>query len=482
MRNAVRPAAKTLRFEGAARREKVGAILTLTGVSCVLLGLGWMACYLYFDRAGLAMAFSGQIAVGLLALSRSKRSDSTSLLLVAHGIFVAICAVAIIDAPIAWVPRSAHLYFLPLAAGAIFTFEPRERYGSVVFPLLCTATLVAFATGLLDAAAPRHSPPIQVRAWGAITNTVLSMALLAAVFVIYRADIGRRLQLERSLGRAVRNGEIEVHYQPQVRADGRLTSVEALVRWRHPSGVLIQPDGFIALAEESLLIRDIGLEVLRQACATLQRWAHDPARSQLKIAVNVSPVQLSDARFVAAVIAIIQAAQVPPGALEFEITESALGSDPAQACATMRAIEAFGVSWALDDFGTGYSSLATLRRLPVRVLKIDRQFVADATTQEAARRLLGKIVEISEVMGMEALAEGIETPAQKELLLRMGCRRFQGFLFGRPMPLEQLQAWITQHALIAAEAPSAGQGPAPEADAVDQPGSSHLPGSASFSL
>lgn len=447
MKKAGRAAAQTPKFDGAGRREKVGAILSLTGASCILLGLGWMACYLYFDRARLAMAFTGLIAVGILAAARTGRSDSTSLLIVAHGIFIAICAVAIIDAPIAWVPRSAHLYFLPLAAGAIFTFEPRERYGSVVFPLLCTAALVAFATGLLDAAAPQRSPPIEVRQWGAISNTVMSMALLAAVFVIYRADIGRRLQLERSLGRAVRNGEIEVHYQPQVRADGALTSVEALVRWRHPSGTLVHPDGFIALAEESLLIRDIGLEVLRQACATLQRWSLDPGRSHLKIAVNVSPVQLMDERFVASVIAIIEGAGVAPRSLEFEVTESALGGESAHACAAMRAIEAFGVSWALDDFGTGYSSLATLRRLPVKVLKIDRQFVADATSQEAARRLLGKIVEISEIMGLDAIAEGIETLEQKELLLRFGCRRFQGYLFGHPMPLVRLEQWIDSHSV-----------------------------------
>lgn len=441
-RAAVRERRAGRALPGANRRQKVGAILSLAGVSCVLTGIGWMLCYLYFDRAMLSMSFIALIAVGLLATVRSRHSDTISLLVIAHGIFIAVCAVALIDAPIAWVPRSAHLFFLPLAAGAVFTFEARERYGSVVFPFVCMATFVGFATGALDVLAPAMSPPVEVRAWGAITNTVLSMALLAAVFVIYRADIGRQLQLERSLGRAVRNGEIEVHYQPQVHASGTVYGAEALVRWRHPSGVLLQPDAFIALAEESHLIKEIGLDVLRQVCATLRGWAVDPALSHLKVAVNVSAVQLLDERFVASAIEVIEAAEVSPSLLEFELTESALQADPEMVGATMRAVEAYGITWALDDFGTGYSSLATLRTLPVRLLKIDRQFVNDATAQESAQRLLGKIVEISEVMGLDAIAEGVETTAQRDLLTALGCRRFQGYLFGRPMPREQLERWV----------------------------------------
>ena len=433
---------RMLKFESTARREKVAAILSLTGVACVVLGLAWALCYWYFDRAGLSVLFVAVMVVGVLALARSKRSDGRSILFVAHGILVAVCAIALIDAPIEWVPRSAHMFLLPLAAGAAFTFEARERYGSLVFPLICLAAFAAFAAGALDPLAPQISPPLEVREWGARSNILIAIALLAAIFRIYRADVGKRLRLERQLGRAVRNGEIELHYQPQVRSDGAVTGVEALARWRHPSGALLSPDVFIPVAEESTLISDIGLEVVRQACDKLKAWSEAAHTRHLRIAVNVSPMQLMDEDFTPSLTAVIRHADIDPTLLELELTESALSTNTAAIVDKMRAIEALGITWALDDFGTGYSSLATLRQLPVRKLKIDRQFVMEASTQDSAQRLLGKIIEISQVMHMSALAEGVETVAQRDLLIGMGCDHFQCYLFARPMAGSMLDEWL----------------------------------------
>lgn len=430
------------KFHEAPRRRKIRTILSLAGVSCIFLGLAWTLCYLYFDRAELAAPFVGVMIIGIVAALSSRRADGTSLLIVAHGVFVSVCAIAIIDAPIAWVPRSAHLFLLPLAAGAAFTFDARERYGSLAFPLACLAAFAAFAIGALDFLAPGTSPPLEVRVWGARTNTTLSMMLLAAIFAIYRVDIGNRLRLERELGRAVRSGEIEVHYQPQVRGSGEITGVEALARWRRPSGQLLAPDAFIAQAEESGAIRDIGLEVLRQACELLAQWSSRPETRELRVAVNISPIQLLDPGFVAAVTAVIQDSRVDPRLIELELTESALSAETAATIEKMKALESLGLTWALDDFGTGFSGLSTLRTLPVRKLKIDRNFVDAATSQERAQRLLGKIVEISQVMGMSALAEGVETTSQWELLVGLGCDHFQGYLFARPMPRAALEHWL----------------------------------------
>lgn len=430
------------RSQGGTRREKVAVILKLTGVACIGLGLAWTLCYMYFGRYELSLVFVGLTGVGVLALHRSKRSNGSSLLLVAHGILTVICAISWIDAPIAWVPRSVHLFLLPLAAGAAFTFEPRERYGSLIFPLACLGAFTAFAVGALDPLAPNVSPPLEVRAWGVRLNTSTSMLLLAGIFAIYRIDTGKRLRMERELGRAVRNGEIEVHYQPQVRYSGIVSGAEALIRWRHPSGKLLSPDTFIDLAEESALICEIGLEVLRQACQTLSHWSSEPRTQALRLAVNISPVQLLDDTLVSSVSSIIRESGIDPTLLEFELTESALATGTAAVIERMEALESTGVSWALDDFGTGYSSLATLRTLPVRKLKIDRQFLVEATRQESAQQLLGKIIEISQVMGLNALAEGVETPDQRELLIGLGCDHFQGYLFAQPMPRTELHAWL----------------------------------------
>lgn len=339
---------------------------------------------------------------------------------------------------------------LPLAAGAAFTFEARERYGSLVFPLICLVSFAAFAVGALDPLAPGISPPVEVRAWGARSNVTLSMILLAAIFAIHRVDIGKRLRMERELRRAVRNGEIVVHYQPQVRSGGEVSGAEALVRWRRPSGAWLSPDAFIPLAEESALIGEISLEVLRQACATLKHWSGTAGTSQLRMAVNISPVQLLDEAFVPAVAAIIRQMDIDPSLLELELTESALSTDSSVMVERMRALEAMGLTWALDDFGTGYSSLSTLRTLPVRKLKIDRHFVQEAATQESALRLLGKIVEISDIMNMSALAEGVETIAQRDILIGLGCHHFQGYLFAHPMPESMLQTWLEERMNVAA--------------------------------
>ncbi len=427
------------------QQDRTRTILSIAGGTCICLGLAWTFCYLYFGRGDLSLVFVGLIAVGIFALHRVPRSDATSLLIVANGIFLVVCVIALIDAPVAWVPRSAHLFLLPLAAGAASTFEARQRYGSLFFPLACLAMFSAFAIGALDPLAPGVSPPLEVRAWGARLNTAFSMALLVLIFAIYRNDIGRRLRLERELARAVRKGEFEVHYQPQLLGNGAITGAEALVRWRHPSGTLLSPDAFIPVAEDSALICDLGLEVLRQGCETLNEWSRAPATRGLKLAVNVSPVQLLDEEFLAAASALIRASGINPGLLELELTESALSADPALLASRMIAFERMGVTWALDDFGTGYSSLSTLRALPVRKLKIDRRFVDEAVKQESARRLLGKIVEISHVMGMDALAEGVETVEQRDLLVGLGCTHFQGYLFARPMTSAAFRQWLAEY-------------------------------------
>jgi len=167
------------------------------------------------------------------------------------------------------------------------------------------------------------------------------------------------------------------------------------------------------------------------------------------MAVNVSPRQLWDREFLSSVSQVINYFSVDPALLEFELTESALSTDAEAVVETMKALEEIGVTWALDDFGTGYSSLSVLRSLPVRKLKIDRRFVEGAVRQEEARRLLGKIVEISQVMGMEALAEGVETADQLDLLVSLGCNNFQGYFFSHPLTRDSLMQWLDERRLSA---------------------------------
>lgn len=241
-----------------------------------------------------------------------------------------------------------------------------------------------------------------------------------------------RLRIGTELHRAVERGELRVHYQPIVdMSDERIVGVEALVRWEHPERGLIGPVDFIRVAEETGLIVPLGRWVLSAALAQLARWN----RRELYLAVNLSGRQLADSGLVADVAGLLAASGVAPGLLCLEITETALVSDMPRAIDALAALKALGVSLALDDFGQGQSSLANLRRFPVDAIKVDRAFVATVAEDEG---IVAAIIELGRNFGLDVVGEGVETPEEAHRLLALGCRVAQGYLFGRPVPAEQV--------------------------------------------
>ena len=251
--------------------------------------------------------------------------------------------------------------------------------------------------------------------------------------------LGRRalaaIELETQLTQAIARGEFVLHYQPQLQLadDGsvaRLAGCEALVRWQHPQRGLVGPEDFIALAEELRLIVPIGRWVLGEALRAARRW-RDAGR-ELPVSVNLSALQLRDPAFGAEVAALLAAAGVPGRLLEVEITERMLMDDLASVQATLAALRGCGVRVAIDDFGTGYSSLGMLSALPVDRIKIDRSFVRGLPHDQDAAAIARAVVMLAAGLGREVIAEGVETEAQRDLLLGLGCRDFQGLLFGAP--------------------------------------------------
>ena len=245
----------------------------------------------------------------------------------------------------------------------------------------------------------------------------------------------RRMDMKRALEEAVADARLEVHYQPVVAlADGSIVGVEALLRWRAPDEGFVPLVEVIPLAEETGLIMPIGRFVLQRACADLRTWRDElELEDGLSLAVNVSPVQLEHGGLVTDVERALGDAGLDAGALVLELTESALTNDSLDTVRTLRDLRARGVRIALDDFGTGYSSLARLRRFSVDIVKIDRGFVAAVGT-ERGDPLLQSIIDLGRSLGMEVVAEGIETADQRDGLLRRGAARGQGFYFSRPVP------------------------------------------------
>ena len=266
---------------------------------------------------------------------------------------------------------------------------------------------------------------------------------------MYRAETGElgtraRLMLVEELRQAVEHGELEVHYQPKASLEsGRITGVEALVRWRHPMRGLLAPSTFLGPAERTGILRSITRFVLATALADCARWR--AAGHDLSVAVNLSTVDLLDPDLAHEVAACIAKHGVPAGALRIEITEEVVMSDPVRAQAVLEALAAEGVPIALDDFGTGYSSLARLARLPVDELKIDRSFVAHMTTDPSHAAIVRSTVHLAHDLGLNVVAEGIELELQWDRLAELGCDEAQGYLLSRPIPAGELEEFLAQH-------------------------------------
>lgn len=253
-------------------------------------------------------------------------------------------------------------------------------------------------------------------------------------------------ELEESLAQAASRGELRLAYQPIVTsADGRLTAVEAFVRWTHPRRGAVPPALLVPLAERSGLIADIGRWVLHQACTDRRRWQRGRADA-VPVAVNVSPCELMSAGFVDGVAAVLETTATEPAALCIEVTESIFDRDGERALLVLGQLEQMGVALALDDFGSGDSSLSSLRRCPIDVLKLDQAFAAAVEHDPASRAIATAILHLAHSLGMTVVAEGVETAAQHRELTRLGSDACQGFHFGRPMPFSALDALIRKPA------------------------------------
>ncbi|HEY6539202.1 MAG TPA: EAL domain-containing protein [Candidatus Dormibacteraeota bacterium] len=256
-----------------------------------------------------------------------------------------------------------------------------------------------------------------------------------------------RIELSTGLRGAAQRGELRLYYQPIVSAStGDPVGYEALVRWEHPERGLLGPDKFIPLAEESGSISGIGRWVLKQACTTLRDWsAADPAAADLTMAVNLSVAQLQDRGLVQDVRAALAETGLAPSRLHLEVTESVLITDPGSAARALGDLRDLGVTLAIDDFGTGNSSLTALQRFPFQVLKIDRSFVSGIGTRAEDTTIVAATLALAHGLGLKVVAEGVETQAQADLLIRDGCEELQGFLFGRPAPATSISPLFTAH-------------------------------------
>jgi EAL domain-containing protein (putative c-di-GMP-specific phosphodiesterase class I) len=247
-----------------------------------------------------------------------------------------------------------------------------------------------------------------------------------------------RATLEGDLRRAIQEGQFRLHYQPQVNDVGDLVGAEALLRWEHPDRGLLLPSEFIAFAEERGIIEAIGQWVAETVCEQLTEWSLSPETSHLTLAMNVSAREFAHPAFVTRILAIIDKVGADPRNLILEFTERMMFGSIEETLVKMGALKDRGVSFALDDFGIGFSSLACLKDLPLSQLKIDRSFVQDILTHPADAAIVSAVITLGHSLGLSVIAEGVETEEQRQFLRQHDCHIYQGFLFGPPVPVENL--------------------------------------------
>lgn len=426
------------------RRER--RMRLLASLVMPLVGLSWG---LFFAVRGywpivvmdVALIASG---VAVFVLTLKNRVRGANLVMFAALILVIVGSTLFLDPQTAAAPRATHLYLLPVAVAALMAFRDEAlwlRYGMCLF---CFMLFLALAASTWSPTLA-YALPDEVRAFGSWLQGGAAMAMLFMLLHILQTDTAERSGLDRDLQAALREQQFVLHYQPQLDEQNRVLGAELLIRWQHPQRGLLGPGEFIDHAEKTGLIIAIGQWVLEQTAIRLRQWQDDPLYRHLSLAVNISQKQSCQASFVAEILDLIQRHAIDAQRLELELTETLIVQDMEDLTSKMAALVERGVRFSLDDFGTGFSSLSHLKRLPLSKLKIDRSFICDVLTDANSETIVRSVIALGQSMGMTVIAEGVETEAQRQFLAAHGCHQFQGYLLGRPMPLEDFCHFVQRH-------------------------------------
>ncbi len=401
------------------------------------LSVFWALVFAWQGRSELA---ASQIVLTLLCLTSVKLANAgkvtTSLYLTQVALLLYVFGLCLVfDVPNLAIPRVSHIFLLPLALVGYINFRSNK---SPVQAALVGLYLLSFAIlASTNYALPFANPiPDETRTYGVWINAIIATALSAICVYALQVKLERSDLLTRNLRDALWREEFHLHYQPQVDLSGRRIGAEALLRWTPANGKTVSPADFIPAAEQAGLMGRIGFWVLQTACKTLAEWSRDDATRHLTLSVNVSACQFLEDDFERSVLSLIETFGVDPTRLKIELTESIMVANPELVTAKMHVLRAVGIGMALDDFGTGYSSLGYLRELPLTQLKIDRSFVQSMAENKRSAAIVRSIIQMGLDLELDVIAEGVETREQVSFLTQNGCQAYQGYLFGRPMPLD----------------------------------------------
>lgn len=423
------------------RRER--RMRMLASLVLLLVGSFWGVFFTQRGEWGIVLMDLLMILCGLgvFSLTLRNRVRLANLLLFGVIILVIIGTTLLMDPHTATAPRATHLYLLPIAVAALMAFRDERlwlRYGVAVF---CLGLFTVLASSPWSPTSAYHLPD-EVRVTGSWLQSIAAMLMLFALLHILQSDTAERSMLDHDLDVALREQQFVLHYQPQLNRAGKVIGAEVLIRWQHPQRGLMAPGEFIDHAENTGMIIPIGQWVLEQAIRQLRCWRDDPLYADIGLAVNISQKQFRQSSFVADMLRLIDEHAIDARRLDLELTETLIVQDIDDLLRKMNALVERGVRFSLDDFGTGFSSLSHLKRLPLNTLKIDRSFICDLLTDSSSQTIVRSVIALAQSMGMNVIAEGVETQAQQEFLLNNGCMQFQGYLFSKPLSLQAFTAFV----------------------------------------
>ncbi|MCW8870916.1 MAG: EAL domain-containing protein [Proteobacteria bacterium] len=423
---------------------RVHNALTIVSKTIIVIALIWSGVLAYYGAWKFIWIEIFIMAVAAITIAlNAKKYTRCAIYLLISGLYVCTLTLCLfLDLPNDTAPRTAHNYFLSVAFLSYWLLIRENKVIRMATFLIFMISFVVFSSSLIGFPLEDLGNTDKGRPVGAWINSTVAILLAVLVVYVFFSDYSIRTQVEKDLSLALPREQLELYYQGQVDGSGSVQGAEVLVRWNHPQIGVVSPLEFIPLAEKTGLIVSLGRQVLLKACEQLAAWSFDASKAHLTLSVNVSVQEFDETDFVDAVIETIEQTGINPAKLKLEITENILILNTEKVVEKMQALKDYGVTFSLDDFGTGFSSLNYLKSLPLSQLKIDRSFVSHMEKNQKDAKIVKSTISLGRDLGLDVIAEGVETNQQLAFLQKHKCRLFQGFLFSQALPKKEFEAFL----------------------------------------
>lgn len=420
----------------------------IAAYTAVVIGLGWLGYFIWSKEWELAVSLIILAIITLpcwLLAMRGLFFRSLLLAQIACLIYVVFFCYRY-DVSNHLFQRTTHLYIPVIALIGYISYQQTKSKFQIIIILASLLLFILFSSNARFLSINNITVK-NFQALGTWINPLLATTLFVGVIVAMHTDFSKRKKSVKAIQNALYNDQFILLYQPVVNLDGKVTGAEALLRWEHPSSGLISPAVFIPDAQEAGMMPLIGEWVIGQAFKDLRHWQTGASTRDLTVAINITTDHFMQPDFVRKLLQQAKIKNIPRHQVRLELTESVFVSEPHIVAAKMDELAAAGFRFSLDDFGTGFSSLSTLRRLPLNQIKIDRSFVTGASINNKGAVIARNIARMGTELGLEVVAEGIETPYQWTMMKEYGCTVFQGFLFSRPISSADFIRFVTSRSL-----------------------------------